>query len=57
MGQTVIDEDIPLIIDLWRKGNYRLDELISGRYSLENINDAIDETRRGDAKRNVIVFE
>ena len=57
MGQTAIDRDIPLIINLWRKGNYRLNELISGRYSLENINDAIDETRRGDAKRNVIVFE
>ena len=57
MGQTVIDKDVPLIIDLWRKGNYHLDELISGRYSLDNINDAIDETRRGDAKRNVIVFD
>ena len=57
MGQTVIERDIPLIIDLWRNGNYRLKELISGRYSLENINDAIDETRRGDAKRNVILFE
>ena len=57
MGQTAIHRDIPLIIDLWRKGNYRLNELISGRYSLENINDAIEETRRGDAKRNVIIFE
>jgi len=34
-----------------------LEELISGRYSLENINEAINETRRGDTKRNVVIFE
>ena len=57
MGQSMIERDIPMLIELWRSGNFKLEELISGRYSLENINEAINETRRGDAKRNVIIFE
>ena len=57
MGQSMIERDIPMLIELWRSGNFKLEELISGRYSLENINEAINETRRGDAKRNVVIFE
>ena len=35
---------------------WKLDELISGRYKLEDINEAIASVRRGEALRNVIVF-
>lgn len=56
MGDTVLARDIPWIIDLYRQGRIRLDELISGRWPLEEINAAIAETRSGATRRNVILF-
>lgn len=56
MGETVLKRDIPWLVDLYRQGRLRLDELISGRYPLERINEAIADTRAGHARRNVIVF-
>ncbi|SEM20427.1 Zn-dependent alcohol dehydrogenase [Roseovarius azorensis] len=57
MGETVIRRDIPWMVDLYRQGRLRLDELISGRWRLDQINEAIADTRSGAARRNVIVFE
>lgn len=56
MGSSRIDIDIPRLEGLYRRGDLRLDELISGRYPLSAINDAIADVRRGVALRNVIVF-
>ncbi len=56
MGSSRIDIDIPRLEALYRRGDLRLDELISGRYPLSAINEAIADVRRGKALRNVIVF-
>jgi Zn-dependent alcohol dehydrogenase len=56
MGDTVLARDIPWITDLYLQGRLKLDELISGRWSLDQINEAIADTRSGFARRNVIVF-
>lgn len=56
MGDVVIQRDIPWMIDLYEQGRLKLDELISGRWKLEQINEAIADTKTGSAKRNVIVF-
>ncbi|KUP91083.1 Zn-dependent alcohol dehydrogenase [Tritonibacter horizontis] len=56
MGDVVIQRDVPWIVDLYQQGRLKLDELISGRWSLEQINDAIADTKTGSAKRNVILF-
>ncbi|MBY6067428.1 Zn-dependent alcohol dehydrogenase [Leisingera aquaemixtae] len=56
MGDAVIQRDIPWMVDLYQQGRLKLDELISGRWSLEQINEAIADTKTGSAKRNVIVF-
>ena len=56
MGDVVIARDIPWMVDLYEQGRLKLDELISGRWSLDQINEAIADTRSGSAKRNVIVF-
>lgn len=56
MGGVVIRRDIPWMIDLYSQGRLKLDELISGRWRLEQINEAIADTRTGSAKRNLIVF-
>lgn len=57
MGNVVIKRDIPWIIDMYQQGRIKLDELISGRWTLEQINEAIEDTLSGAAKRNVIVFD
>lgn len=56
MGSTRLDTDIPRLIELYLRGELKLDELITGRYSLEQINDAIADVHNGEAVRNVIVF-
>jgi len=57
MGESRIATDIPALVDLYRSGELKLDELISGRYPLEQINEAIAEVNRGEALRNIIVFD
>ncbi len=56
MGSARPAIDIPKIIALYRDGRLRLDELISNRFPLERINDALASSRSGRAIRNVIVF-
>ncbi len=56
MGSARIAVDIPHLVGLYREGRLLLDELITGRYGLGDINSAIDEVKRGDALRNVILF-
>lgn len=57
MGDVVIQRDIPWIVDLYVQGRLKLDELISGRWRLDQINDAIADTKSGAARRNVIMFD
>jgi Zn-dependent alcohol dehydrogenase len=56
MGDVVLARDIPWIADLYRQGRLKLDELISGRWTLDQINAAIADTKGGAARRNVILF-
>mgnify|MGYP002048300744 FL=1 len=56
MGSARVSVDIPFLARLYLEGALKLDELISGRYPLEHINEAIEDVRRGTALRNVIVF-
>ena len=56
MGSTRLVTDIPWYISLYQQGRLKLDELITGRYPLEEINQAIANVRRSDTLRNVIVF-
>ncbi len=57
MGSIRPREDIPEMVRLYDEGKLMLAEMISGRYGLEQINDAIDDFRAGNAIRNVIVFD
>ena len=57
MGGSVIHRDIPQIVALYRQGRLKLDELISNRFSLEQINEAIASSKSGTVLRNVIVFD
>ena len=57
MGDVVVQRDIPWMVDLYQQGRLKLDELISGRWKLEQINEAIEDTKTGAARRNVILFD
>ncbi len=57
MGDVVIQRDIPWMVDLYLQGRLKLDELISGRWTLDQINDAIADTKTGAARRSVIMFD
>lgn len=57
MGDTVIQRDIPWLVDLYGQGRLKLDELISNRWRFDQINEAIADTKAGHARRNVILFD
>jgi len=57
MGDVVLRRDIPWMVDLYNQGRLKLDELISGRWRLDQINEAIANTKSGSARRNVILFD
>lgn len=56
MGDTRLSVDVPRLARLYLQGRLKLDKLISGRYPLTGINDAIESIERGEALRNVILF-
>jgi Zn-dependent alcohol dehydrogenase len=56
MGSARLAVDVPILVDLYQQGRLKLDELITARYPLAEINEAIVAVKRGDALRNVIVF-
>ena len=57
MGSTHLSVDVPRLVAQYRSGNLLLDELITNRYPLEEINEAIESMERGEALRNVVVFQ
>ena len=56
MGSARIASDIPALATLYLEGRLKLDELISGRYPLDRINEAIAAVANGTTIRNVIVY-
>ena len=57
MGSNHFPVDMPRLVDFYRQGRLKLDELISRRIKLEDINDAVSELRRGEITRSVITFD
>lgn len=56
MGSANLSVDVPKLIEFYQRGRLKLDELITKRYPLEQINEAIAAMEGGRALRNVIVF-
>ena len=57
MGSNRFRVDMPRYVDLYLSGRLKLDELVSRRISLDEINDGFEAMRRGEVARSVIVFE
>jgi S-(hydroxymethyl)glutathione dehydrogenase / alcohol dehydrogenase len=56
MGSNRFRIDMPRYVELYRTGLLRLDEMISARLPIEQVNDAFETMRRGTVARSVIVF-
>lgn len=53
-GNTNPNIDIPRYLALYKAGKLKLDELITHRYSLDDINEALDRLRTGECGRCVV---
>jgi NDMA-dependent alcohol dehydrogenase len=49
--------DVPRLLGLYRNGVLKLDELVTRRYSLDEINDGYDAMRNGTNIRGVVVYD
>lgn len=56
-GSVSPKRDFPLFLEMYQQGRLKLDELISRRYSLEQINDAYAEMLTGSIARGIIVYD
>ena len=55
-GSAVPRIDIPKLIELYRGGKLRLDELLTRTYPIEQINVAYEALERGEVARSVVTF-
>jgi S-(hydroxymethyl)glutathione dehydrogenase / alcohol dehydrogenase len=57
MGSNRFRVDMPRFIELYLQGRLHLDDMVSSRIRLEDINDAMAALNTGEVARNVIVFD
>jgi S-(hydroxymethyl)glutathione dehydrogenase / alcohol dehydrogenase len=51
-----VDRDVPKLLDLYKGGVLKLDQLISREIKLEEINDAFAALDSGEVARSVIII-
>ena len=56
MGSNRFHLDMPKYLDLYRQGRLNLDDMISRRSRLEEINDAFRAMEAGEVTRTVLTF-
>jgi NDMA-dependent alcohol dehydrogenase len=56
-GASSPSRDIPAMLELYRQGRLKLDELITTRYTLAEVNQGYEDMRSGRNIRGVIIFE
>ena len=49
--------DFPHVIDLVRMGKIKVEPIVSGRFTLEQINEGLDQMRTGKTLRNVVIMK
>jgi S-(hydroxymethyl)glutathione dehydrogenase/alcohol dehydrogenase len=57
MGSNHFRVDMPRFVDFYLNGKLKLDDMISRRIGLADINEAFDEMQAGAVSRSVIVFD
>ena len=49
--------DFPRIVDYYMNGQIKLDEMVSARWGLDQINEAFEALEKGEVARGIIVFD
>lgn len=57
MGSNHFPVDMPRLVDMYLAGKLKLDDMISRRLRLDQVNEAFDEMKTGQIARSVIVFD
>jgi S-(hydroxymethyl)glutathione dehydrogenase/alcohol dehydrogenase len=56
LGSSKSSIDIPRLVEFYMQGRLMLDELISHRFGLADVNEAMAAMKSGEFARSVIVF-
>jgi alcohol dehydrogenase len=57
LGSSVPSRDIPIYVDLWRRGRLRIEKLVSRVVPLADINEAMDALAEGRVLRQLLTFD
>jgi S-(hydroxymethyl)glutathione dehydrogenase/alcohol dehydrogenase len=57
MGSNHFPVDMPRLVDMYLTGKLKLDQMVSRRIRLEDVNEAFTEMKTGQIARSVIVFD
>ena len=57
MGSNRFRTDMPRYVDMYLNGKLKLDELVSARRPLEEVNEAFAAMKAGEVARSVITFD
>lgn len=57
MGSNRFRVDMPRFVDFYLQGRLHLDDMISGRIKLEDVNEAMEALKTGEVARSVIMFD
>lgn len=57
MGSNRFRVDMPRYIEFYLQGKLHLDEMVSQRLPLEQVNDALDALKQGEVARTVLTFD
>lgn len=57
MGSNAFRTDIPRYVQMYLDGRLNLDDMVTHRMSIEDINAGFDEMRTGQIARNLVVFD
>ena len=57
MGSNRFKVDMPKYIDFYRQGRLKLDEMVTKRGALEDVNDAFESMRNREVARTVLMFD
>src|SRR5207302_2847878 len=55
-GSSNVQRDVPKLVDLYRKGELKLDELVSRTITLDQVNEAFETMKTGEVARSVISY-
>jgi S-(hydroxymethyl)glutathione dehydrogenase/alcohol dehydrogenase len=57
MGSNRFRVDMPRFVEFYLQGRLHLDDLLSRRIKLADVNDAMDALKTGEVARSVIMFD